>query len=305
MLDPKMQIFYLTDKYNNACAFCICKKHLKEGIGDSPGTIKNKIKIIQKDGIVDIFGGEPTLSKYFLDIVRQAKKKNALINVASNGRRFSSKEFLDIFVKETKDYRDRIFIRLSLHGHTAAVHERHTQRKNSFKQAINGIKRLKKAGYRLSVNTVVTKHNYKNLKDIHCLAAQYDVDVFKISFMRFTMQNSNLAVTLDDLKKELPKVLKQAAKSKMLIDLDTIPYCVAPAQLALYAKEEDKFIENDNRVVKIDRCSTCPMVGMCPGVDREYLEYFGGKELKPISQKHMDKFYAAIAGSQKDHEFHH
>jgi len=297
MLDPKMQIFYLTDKCDNACVFCICKKHLKEKIGDSPSSIKKKVAKIQKDGFVDIYGGEPTLSKYFLDIVRQAKKKNAFMNIASNARSFSSKDFLDNFIKETQDYRDRIFIRSSLHGHTAAVHERHTKSKNSFKQATDGFKRLKKAGYKMSVNTVVTKHNYRHLEDIHRLIAQFGVDVFKISFMRFTMQNFNLAVSLDDLKKELPKVLKQVAKSKMFIDLDSIPYCVAPAQLALYAKGEDKFIENENRVAKPSKCEPCPMVDMCPGVDREYLEYYGGKELKPISQKHMEKFYKSMPRS--------
>jgi MoaA/NifB/PqqE/SkfB family radical SAM enzyme len=289
MLDPSMQIFYLTDQCNNACSFCICKRHIRERLGDSPSTIKKKLQALPQDGIVDIYGGEPTLSRHFMEIIRQAKQKHCFINIASNARSFSDKNFLEEFVKETEDHRDRIFIRSSLHGHTAALHERHTRRKNSFKEAIDGIRRLKKAGYRMSVNTVITRHNIQNLREIHRLIDQYDVDVFKLSFLRYTIRHIGLAVSLDDLKKMLPKTLQQVANSKTAIDLDCIPYCVAPAQLALYAKEEHNFIENDNRVVKPDQCAKCSMVGMCPGVDREYFELFGGKELKPISRRHMDR----------------
>jgi MoaA/NifB/PqqE/SkfB family radical SAM enzyme len=231
MLDPGMQIFYLTDQCDNACAFCICKKHIREGIGDSPSTISKKLQALPQDGIVDIYGGEPTLSEHFMEIVRQAKQKNCFINIASNACSFSRKDFLEEFVKATGDYRDRIFIRLSLHGHTAALHERHTGRKNSFKEAIDGIRKLKKAGYRLSMNTVITRHNYQKLREIHRLIDRYEVDVFKLSFLRYTIHNIGLAVSLDDLKMALPKTLQQVANSKMAVDLDCIPYCVAPAQL--------------------------------------------------------------------------
>jgi hypothetical protein len=60
----------------------------------------------------------------------------------------------------------------------------------------------------------------------------------------------------------------------------------------LYAKDEYKFVENDNRVVKPDQCTECSMVGMCPGVDREYFDLFGGKELKPISRRHREELQA-------------
>jgi MoaA/NifB/PqqE/SkfB family radical SAM enzyme len=295
MLDPGMQIFYLTDKCDNACAFCICKNRLKEGIGDSPSTVRKKIQAIQEGGIVDIYGGEPTLSRYFMEIVRRAMRRHSFINIASNARGFSRKDLLEEFVEATGNCRDRIFIRSSLHGHTAALHERHTGRKNSYREAIDGIRTLKKAGYHLSVNTVITRHNYKHLGDIHRRIDRYGVEVFKLSFMRFTIQNIGLAVSLDDLKKELPKVLRQVATSKMAIDLDSIPYCVAPAQLALYAKEERQFIENDSRVVKPDQCGKCPVAGMCPGVDREYFELFGGEELRPVSRHHMERFQATVA----------
>jgi len=228
-------------------------------------------------------------------IVRQAKRKNCFINIATNARSFSRRDFLEAFIKETEDYRDRIFIRSSLHGHTAALHERLTGRKKSFQEALDGIGNLKKAGYRLSVNTVITRHNYKHLREIQRLINRCGADVFKLSFMRHTIRNIGLAVSLDELRKELPGVLRQAADSKMAIDLDCIPYCVAPAQLSLYAKEEHRFIENGNRVVKPELCGGCSMVAMCPGVDREYFELMGGKELKPISRRHINRFRAKAA----------
>jgi len=295
MLDPSMQIFYLTDRCNNACEFCICKRHLREGTGDSPTVIKKKLKALPEGGMVDIYGGEPTLSRHFIEIVRQAKRRNCFISIASNACSFSRADFMEEFIKETEDYRDRIFIRSSLHGHTAALHELHTGRKNSFREALLGMQRLRKAGYHLSVNTVITRYNYKHLRQIHRLIDTYAIEVFKLSFQRHTIQNIGLAVSLNELKKELPKVLDQVAKSRMTIDLDSIPYCVAPAQLDLYAKEEYLFIENDSRVVKPTPCNGCAMAAMCPGVDREYYELVGGRELKPISRRHMDRYLAKRA----------
>ena len=295
MLDPGMQIFNLTDQCDNACAFCICKRHLKEGIGDSPGAVRKKLRELQEGGLVDIYGGEPTLSRHFMEIVRRAKRQHCFINIATNARRFSRKDLLEEFVAETADYRDRIFIRSSLHGHTAALHERHTGRKGSFREAIDGIRALKQAGYRLSVNTVITRHNYRHLRNIHRLLERHGVDCFKLSFMRHTIQNLGLAVSLQDLKKELPKTIQQVADSRMAVDLDSIPYCVAPAQLALYAKDQLGFIENDSRVVKPEPCASCAVAGLCPGVDREYFELFGGAELKPIARRHTDGLRAEVA----------
>jgi MoaA/NifB/PqqE/SkfB family radical SAM enzyme len=295
MLDPRMQIFNLTDSCDNACAFCICRRHIKEGIGDSPVTIRKKLRALQEGSLVDIYGGEPTLSRYFMEIVRRAKRKHCFINIASNARSFSRKALLEEFVTATADYRDRIFIRSSLHGHTAALHERHTGRQGSYREAVDGIRALKKAGYRLSVNTVITRYNFRELRNIHRLLERCGVDCFKLSFMRYTVQNVGLAVSLDDLKKELPKTIQQVADSRMAIDLDSIPYCVAPAQLALYAKDQHGFIENDSRVVKPGQCGKCSLAGMCPGVDREYFELFGGAELKPISRRHTKALLAKVA----------
>lgn len=296
MLDPRMQIFNLTDRCNNACSFCICRRHLTEGIGDSSELVQKKIAAIPRDGIIDIFGGEPTLSDHFMEIVREAKRKNAFTNIATNARSFAQATFFNAFVDETRDYRGNIFIRSSLHGHTATIHERHTNRRGSFAEAIEGIKNLKQAGYEVSVNTVVTRHNYRHLAEIHALIARWGVDVFKLSFMRFTIQHLANAVTLDDLKKALPEVIETVAASGMGIDLDTIPYCVAPDQLALYAKDENSFIENDRRVVKLIVCNSCPVKAICCGVDREYFEHYGGEELKVISDEQMNRFRKTSGG---------
>jgi len=228
-----------------------------------------------------------------MDIVRQAKRQSCFINIASNARRFSDNAFFEEFLVQTEEYQNNMFIRSSLHGHTAVLHDLHTRRKGSFDEAIGGIARLKQAGFRVSVNTVVTRLNCKYLSQIHNLINRHHVDVFKISFMRFTLQHARFSVTLNDLKAELPEVLDQVAQSEMTIDLDSIPYCVAPNHTALYAKEENRFIENEQRLVKPAKCSSCAMVGICPGVDREYFELLGPDELEPIAKRRRGSSLAA------------
>ena len=54
-------------------------------------------------------------------------------------------------------------------------------------------------------------HDEKYLNDVHFHIAQYNVDVFKKSFIRYSLRNINLVITLDDLKRELPIALEQVA----------------------------------------------------------------------------------------------
>lgn len=285
MLDPGMEIFYLTDHCDNRCLFCICKKRIRENEGDSPDVIEEKLRGLRENGTIDLYGGEPTLSGHFMEIVRRAKRKRCFINIASNARSFSRAEFFAAFLKETEDYRDRILVRSSLHGHTAAIHDLLTCRQGSFDEAVGGIRNLKQAGYRVAVNTVVTGQNYRNLGELHSLVCTLGVDIYKLSFMRHTLQNARLAVTLEDLKAELPVVLEQVARSRTVLQLDSVPYCVAPEHLALFAKAEDEIVEDDKRLAKAEKCETCAMDRMCPGVDREYFELFGDGELEPIRRR--------------------
>ena len=55
-------------------------------------TIKKKIARIKKDGFVDIYGGEPTLSKDFLAIVRQIGRASCRERVQISGVAVSLKK---------------------------------------------------------------------------------------------------------------------------------------------------------------------------------------------------------------------
>lgn len=151
-------IINLTYHCSNACRFC--------AVGDKPkrhGDFKRHLALLREyrgRGVsaLDLDGGEPTLYPHLFALVRLARRMGyARITVTSNGRRLADRAYAARLLLCGIDD-----LLISLHGHTAALHDFQTRRPGSFGETVAGIRnaaRLRPRRVGLAVNTVLTAEN--------------------------------------------------------------------------------------------------------------------------------------------------
>jgi len=164
---------------NNNCRFCVQADNKCKG-NRSFEQIKSDLIDSRKrcTGVV-LTGGEVTIRKDFLDIVKLAKElKYEVIQIQTNGRMFASLDFC----KKTIEAGATEFSP-AIHGYCKEQHDYLTKSKGSFNQTLKGIMNLKSLGSYILTNTVVTKSNYRTLPKIAELLVKLDVDQFQFAFV--------------------------------------------------------------------------------------------------------------------------
>ena len=160
----------ITYRCNLACRHCLsagtmanCKNDMslnqcKEFIDDLC-----RMKVFQ----VNIGGGEPFLREDLIDILKYAHEKGIVTCVSTNGtliRDSLSKKLAEM---------DLLYIQVSLDGAKPDTND-FIRGKGSYEKAIAGIEVLNKYNFpNLSINTVVTRINFKEIHEIYELGKFY------------------------------------------------------------------------------------------------------------------------------------
>ncbi|OGS54919.1 MAG: hypothetical protein A3J79_10285 [Elusimicrobia bacterium RIFOXYB2_FULL_62_6] len=289
---------------NNRCLFCIDadKRDLPER------TTKELLKLIYASGkkgadILEIIGGEATIRPDFTALVRAAKKVGIRsVACATNGRVLSdpaaAKKILDAGLDSV------IF---SIHGPTAAVHDKMTASPGSFAELMKGMANLRKLGFtRINGNTTVVKPNMRSLP---ALAALYvKLGVRNVEYIFVDPNYGGAKNNFDDL---VPKIsvaapyMKKALRVGLAAGLDQwkaryVPLChfkgfeeqiseVNERTIFLTEHWAPDFVNPDaigsRRAVGRRRpaaCAGCAKYELCEGIWTEYLKHYGDGELKAV-----------------------
>src|SRR5262249_6189682 len=124
---------------NSACTFCI----VQEGMNNYRGVPFDRFARIVEENVrsrkydrVIFTGGEVTLEKSLVQFVELARSSGAFrhVRLQTNGRKLAEAEYTRALVEAGLD---EFFV--SLHGDTAALHDRITQRPGSFDELIRGL----------------------------------------------------------------------------------------------------------------------------------------------------------------------
>lgn len=288
----------VTFKCNNACKFCVqgekrkihCDKETKE------------IKTILDDsrnnyGEVVFTGGEPTLRKDIIDLVSYAKSLGYRVQIQTNGRMFMYQDFC-----KRMGYAGIEVAAISIHGHTAKLHDHLTGARGSFQQSTTGIKNLLHLGIPVVTNTVINKFNYRYLPNVAEFLIDLGINQYQLSFPHILGNAfANLAWMIPRKKEVVPyvkKAIEFGIKKKATPKVEAIPYCflkeygfcltdkdipetkVFDVQINnnfnLWRKEKGK--------VKGPVCKACKYFECCEGPWREYPEIFGWSEFKPLKK---------------------
>lgn len=168
---------------NIKCQFCFYRneKHI-----DIKPLIYQQLEQGRRYGILDwdISGGEPSILPYWFDLLKDMKKMG-FRNIAciTNGYKFANPEFIE---------KSRIYglneLLFSLHGSNEDIHDKMTGIIGSFDRIDRAIDNAMRLDFKIRINVVVTKDNYKDLPEIADM--MQTIHPIAFNFLPFRIENS-------------------------------------------------------------------------------------------------------------------
>ena len=276
---------------NNNCV--ICHAAPKRQLPDSSTSDALRKVLLAKDmGSREIHfsGGEPTIRKDIMEIVRFTKENNMVPGIATNGRMFSYREFAERMRMSGLDY-----AYVSLHG-TEKVHDEITRVTGSFHQTMKGIENLLEQRIQVRINLVVTRLNADCLPDFIGLLRGKEVELeFSFVDSKCPVYDRSIVPMMGEAAPKIMEALAQAGANGIRAFVRDIPYCMVPGLrdrvtsfplcgiTHMSESYEDRFFPVDHGTKTMPgKCKACSMKDSCEGVHARYIKLYGDSEFVPV-----------------------
>ncbi len=164
----------LTYKCNLLCSFCYnAPRQRAELTGDQWIATLDKLRGAGTFNIV-LTGGEPFCHRDYFRIAEAVRDRGLVLKTYTNGVLLADREKAERYAAlapfETE---------VSLHGATAATHDRLTGIRGSFDKLVAALGHLSDLGVKVTVKTPITRLNQHELQDVDALAARFG---YKITY---------------------------------------------------------------------------------------------------------------------------
>ncbi|MBV8203286.1 MAG: radical SAM protein, partial [Acidobacteria bacterium] len=110
-------------------------------------------------------GGEPLAHPDFLALGARARALGFVVRIKSNGHALRG-----AMARRIREEIDPFLIEVSLHGATAAVHDRQTREPGSFERLLANLREMRGLGLRVKLNSTMTAWNEQEIADMMALA---------------------------------------------------------------------------------------------------------------------------------------
>jgi len=307
-------VLLLGSACNNNCIFCSVgtSSHYSYSTEEALAELNKAYEQGYRN--IDFIGGEPTIRADFLKLVSYAKRRGyRRIMVTTNGRRFSYRDFTRRAVEA--GLTEATF---SLYGDKKLLHNGITRTPDAFQQCVSGIKNAINAGLRVTVNTVISRLNYKKLLELGLFINKLGVKEWHILELlpdgRCAQLYNSLSVNLIDLSEELNKISRISRLFNEL-DIFDFPFCIfepkmfkrrdinfvtakrryenlsqaSPCGLSLRIKEtivNSKVLHEDKYKIKPAICRDCKYFNECSGIMKPYFALRRDSEIKKLFKKY-------------------
>jgi len=293
---------------NNNCIHCFLP-YQDNQFSKSLGQIQEDLSKAKSIGIdrISLTGGEPTIRKDIFDIIRLCKKIGFdIIQIQTNGRMLSYRSFCEKLVRSgVNDFC------ISIHGHTAEIHDNITQVKGSFSETVKGIENLMSMASHLRrehilANLVISKFNYKFLPEIVEFFHAKGFNIIELEYPRI-MGNASRHVDKIPSRTEAAKYIANASKraDELGVDVlfvDDFPVCLSEGfyknnAYLRHNPQKELNMSDDGIITDTEKgdkvhfsiCKHCAARQICPGDWPEYEKYFGTSEFRPMTKDELKK----------------
>jgi len=304
---------------NNDCIHCVItdKKSTKDLTTEELKAIIDKIP---KGTVVGFTGGEATIRKDFIELLKYCKDTKRHTALQTNGAMLGNFEF----AKEVSMYLDSVLI--AIHSHDKNIHESIVRVPGMYEKTIQGFKNITDLKMNVHTQTVISKLNIGRLLETYDFIQEISPGVGMS--MTYPHPNGNAWINRDvvvpryiEIAEVIQSVLKKYSK---LMSTEAIPLCyLYPYQDDVFnfdseildnssprpgldpanagseffdseGKTEDYKISQLSDKRKGPKCKECIFNDRCVGVWREYVEIHKDKfDLFPITKvaQHVEEVY--------------
>lgn len=270
------KILELDYKCNNFCRFCYHKKEDRKKTIPTQA-VKEKLASKRWGNEIEITGGEPTIRKDILEIIKYAKNTGCKIKLRTNARMLSNRHFLDKIINAGVNT-----FEVAING-DKKVHDYLSRIDGAFDQTIQGMSNIRKAGKAFNTTTVLNRKNQNQIYEILEKAMSMGADSCRVHFIKPTENTDYLIPNMEDAAIELQKAIdKLQMQGYTRITAFGLPSCVM--------KGYEKHLEGTtSQGVKTDECEKCKFINECEGIQREYYK-IKGFSLKNLQKTRFNHF---------------
>ena len=247
-------------------------------------------------------GGEPTLRKDFLQILRAAKQLGyRRLKVQSNGMLFSYPQFADKTLAAGCTE-----VNLLLKSLDPKVHDALNRTPGSHSLLNKAVDVLAARAVRMEGDILVTHRNWQELPELVAHYAQRGISHFNFWLFSLVDQgDGDLRRLVPRLTDCVPKMLEAKAAAGQfgatVCSLNT-PHCVVPPEhwdIQFDSAGMDLLVVNpDGRSFAletssielgtyVEACQQCPARPWCHGMRSDYLQVHGSEEMQPVDAQRM------------------
>ncbi|PUE67167.1 radical SAM protein [Arcobacter lacus] len=197
-------------------------KHLFYNKGETERLVQTFIS--QKLEIVYLSGGEPLLSPYLPDMIKNLKNANIKTAIYSSGVIFGSKGLISVdssYCNSLK-FNGLDTIAFSIYSMNENVHENITKTKKSLYLLKNSVSNFIDAGINVEINFVPFSSNYKDLENIiiYCIENNIKtINIQKAIMQGRLIENSHIIMTPLEENEFIQTLCILTNKYKQLIDI--------------------------------------------------------------------------------------
>jgi radical SAM protein with 4Fe4S-binding SPASM domain len=205
----------LTFKCQNNCVHCYAGgPHETEEL--STEQWKRVIDKVHEIGvfILTFTGGEPTLRDDLPELLQYTQNKGIVTGLVTNGRKLKEMEYVKALEKVGLD-----FVQVTLESHKAAIHDKMTGTKGSWKETVQGIKNAALSRIYVTTNSTLSKYNAADFLETIDFIKELGVAAFGCNSLIYsgkaTSISNEFALPIETLKELLPKARDKADKLGM------------------------------------------------------------------------------------------
>lgn len=317
---------------NNRCVFCVSGQLSEQRRAPQLplDSMLAQIAAAKRNGAkrITLLGGEPTIQRGFLDVLRFAVAQDfAEIVVFTNGV-MTPRETFRARVFEVLDglgaaAQARVIWRFSLQGGNEADHDGTTLNAGSWRRILESLQILQDRGARLTGNMCVVESNYRHVEELADRAAQFGFENLHLDMVRprdaGDRSDEELRAMLARYTDMAPHFSRLSARADELLganwDLNfgNVPFCTNLAVAHRihhdgqdtvtvaadgqghtqqgFNKYEDKRVDKH----KPAGCAQCIFNDSCSGVFDKYRQFHGDREFVPVT---AEALWQADAGGR-------